>query len=96
MYFISFDLHRYTAHHQQHLVRLAGHILVRPSLQICKPPLYQIIAHAAAPYLVGHEYEGGILRGERVEFFLDGCQRLIHRRLVPFRIITVEEKIGTP
>ena len=62
-----FDFDRDAADHEDDLIGMLGNVLIHPTLKIRELALEGIGAHTTRTNLVGHEDEGGILRGEAVK-----------------------------
>ena len=62
-----FDFDGDAADHEDNLIGMLGNVLIHPALKIRELALEGIGAHTTRTNLVGHEDEGGILRGEAVK-----------------------------
>ena len=87
--FLPLSLYRDSTYHEHHLIGLACHILVHPTLQVGGLPLHSILAHTTQTYLVGHEDIGGIVGCKAVELGFEGFESGIH-------VLQRKEIVGTP
>lgn len=62
-----FDFDRDATDHEDDLIGMLGNVLIHPALKIRELALEGVGAHTTRTNLVGHEDEGGILRGEAVK-----------------------------
>ena len=64
---VLFDFDGDAADHEDDFVGMLGNVLIHPTLQVGELALKGVGAHTSRTNLVGHEDEGGILRGEAVK-----------------------------